>query len=119
LSISDTATAITTAMATAAPVRARLIATTELAAVSNGGAVAATKIVANATGDTYWKRWAVAPGAEWPRHEDVPELDGQVRALDAPFDVDGEQMMYPGDPAGTPENVCRCRRVVLFANEQS
>jgi len=36
-------------------------------------------------------------------------VDGQQRKLDEPFDVGGEQLMFPGDPVGSPENVCRCR----------
>jgi len=34
---------------------------------------------------------------------------GQVQPMDAPFDVGGEMLMHPGDPAGSPENVCQCR----------
>jgi len=41
-----------------------------------------------------------------PEHWDA---NGQVRKLDEPFDVGGEQLMFPGDPAGSPENTCQCR----------
>jgi hypothetical protein len=34
--------------------------------------------------------------------------DGQVVGLDEPFIVGGEQLMYPGDPAGSPGNICNC-----------
>jgi hypothetical protein len=114
LTIEETATAIRQGMRAASPVRARLIATTELAAISNGGALAATTIVAQATGETYWKCWATAPGAEWPRHEDVEGLNGQVRALAEPFDCDGVAMDFPADPDGPPDEVCRCRCVMLM-----
>ncbi len=37
------------------------------------------------------------------------EANGQVRKLDEPFDVGGEKLMFPGDPAGSPGNTCQCR----------
>jgi hypothetical protein len=41
---------------------------------------------------------------EW--HSDA---DGQEQPVGTPFDVDGEDMMYPGDPAGSDENTINCR----------
>ena len=35
--------------------------------------------------------------------------DGQVRAIDEPFDVGGAKLMYPGDPNGPPEETIQCR----------
>ena len=34
-------------------------------------------------------------------------------ALNEPFEIDGENLMYPGDPNGSPGNVinCRCSKV--------
>jgi hypothetical protein len=34
--------------------------------------------------------------------------DGQVRAMNEPFDVGGEKLMYPRDPAGSPGNTINC-----------
>ena len=34
--------------------------------------------------------------------------DGQVRPPDEPFDVDGEKLMFPRDPAGSPGNTINC-----------
>jgi hypothetical protein len=34
--------------------------------------------------------------------------DGQVRNVDEPFVVDGEALMYPRDPNGSPENTINC-----------
>jgi len=44
---------------------------------------------------------------EW--HKEA-EDQGEI-PFDEPFIVDGEELMYPGDPAGSPENIinCRCR----------
>ncbi|SNR95606.1 phage putative head morphogenesis protein, SPP1 gp7 family [Anaerovirgula multivorans] len=35
--------------------------------------------------------------------------DGQIVNIDEPFIVGGEELMYPGDPAGTAFNVVNCR----------
>jgi uncharacterized protein with gpF-like domain len=35
--------------------------------------------------------------------------DGQIVKVDKPFNVGGEELMYPGDPAGSAENVINCR----------
>jgi hypothetical protein len=83
----------------------------------NGSALAATKIVSQATGDTWRKRWLAAPGAEWPRHEDYDGLDAQTTALDGVFDVGGVRLAYPADPDGPPDEVARCRCSLLFVGE--
>lgn len=36
-------------------------------------------------------------------------LDGQIRSVDEPFDVEGYVIMYPGDPSARPELVYNCR----------
>lgn len=41
------------------------------------------------------------------------EADGQTQPIDEPFDVSGEQLMYPGDPSGSPSNTIQCRCTVL------
>jgi len=41
------------------------------------------------------------------------KADGQIVAIDEPFDVGGEKIMYPGDPAGSAECVINCRCTVL------
>ena len=35
--------------------------------------------------------------------------DGQEVGIDEAFDVGGEALMYPADPAGSPGNIIRCR----------
>jgi hypothetical protein len=46
----------------------------------------------------YLRRWLTAPGAESPRHDLVPNLDGQTVGLDEAFDVNGfEEAARNGD----------------------
>ena len=42
------------------------------------------------------------------------ELDGQQVDIDEPFEVDGEELMYPGDPDGAPELVYNCRCTMIY-----
>jgi hypothetical protein len=114
LSIPDTAKAIRAGMADAAGPRATLIARTELAGAVNGGSLAATQIVSQATGDRYVKKWLTAPGAPFPRHELYEGLDGQTQPLDGLFDVGGSSLQFPGDPDGPPEEVCNCRCTMSY-----
>lgn len=109
LSIPDTAAAIREKMREASPARARLIARTELAGAVNGGSLAATKIVSNATGQAMFKQWMTAVGAKHPRHAKYPGLGGQTRKLDDYFQVGTASLEYPGDPAGPPAEICNCR----------
>jgi uncharacterized protein with gpF-like domain len=53
------------------------------------------------------KQWMHVPAALVPR---VTHLfaDGQVRKANEPFDVGGEELMYPRDPSGSPENTINC-----------
>ncbi len=51
--------------------------------------------------------------------EDHAEADGQEVGMDEPFDVGGEQLMYPGDPAGSAGNVINCRCTVIYTSVQS
>lgn len=109
LSIPDTAEAIQAGMKDASVARATLIARTELAGAANGGSLAATQIVSQATGTTYFKVWMTAPGAMYPRHEEYPDLDGQTVQIDDAFQVGEDQLQFPGDADGSPDEVCNCR----------
>ena len=42
------------------------------------------------------------------------DADGQKRPLSQPFNVDGEQLEYPGDPSGSAENTINCRCVIGY-----
>lgn len=47
--------------------------------------------------------------------------DGQIVDIEKPFDVDGEDLMQPGDPAGSAENVinCRCRMITVIVGYEN
>jgi HK97 family phage portal protein len=45
--------------------------------------------------------------------DDHSAADAQVQDIGTPFDVGGEQLMYPGDPAGSPAETCNCRCTLL------
>lgn len=56
------------------------------------------------------KQWdATLDGKTRPHHR---ELDGQIRELDEPFEVDGMEAMYPGG-FGDPAEDCNCRCALL------
>lgn len=60
------------------------------------------------------KQW-LATLDDRTRHEHV-DLDGQRRELDEPFEVDGYEIMFPGDPSADPAMVynCRCTMITVF-----
>lgn len=87
------------------PHRTTVIARTEVIAASNLGSRAAAK----QTGLPLIKEWiATADGRTRDEHEVV---NGQQRALDEPYDVGGEQLMFPGDTSlgASAWNVIQCR----------
>jgi uncharacterized protein with gpF-like domain len=53
------------------------------------------------------KMWHHTPAARVPRMSHIA-ADGQVRDVNDPFDVDGEQLMFPRDPNGSAENTINC-----------
>lgn len=86
--------------------RARRIARTEVHGQVMGGSLEAMRQRGiNA------KQWLSAPDEKTrPAHR---EALGQQVPLDEPFEVDGEELMYPGDPEGSPGNVIQCRCTML------
>ena len=83
------------------PGRAETIARTETAAATNQASLED----AQSTVPGMTKVWlcSFVNSREW--HEDA---DQQTVALDEPFDVMEEDLDYPGDPSGSPENVINC-----------
>jgi hypothetical protein len=53
------------------------------------------------------KQWTHVPIARIPRFSHI-QADGQVREVGEPFDVGGEDLMFPRDPGGSPENTINC-----------
>ena len=88
--------------------RARTIARTE----SHNAASASTHEAALATGIVSTKEWASAAGER--TRDDHVAADGQSRAINEPFEVGGELLMYPGDPSGSAENTINCRCVEML-----
>ena len=88
--------------------RARVIARTETHTASQ----AANNEAAAATGLQLRKEWLAAGGGD--TRDDHSDADGQTVAMNDPFDVGGERLMYPGDPSGSAENVINCRCAVGF-----
>lgn len=87
-------------------VRAKMIARTETGASINCGQV----ISAKQYGATK-KEW-IASYDDRTRDAHL-YTSGLVVGIDESFDVGGEQLLYPLDPSGSPENVINCRCTVL------
>lgn len=94
-------------------VRAERIARTETTGAYNAGSQQAF-----AEEQAAVKTWLCAPD-ERTRDAHL-EANGSVVAIDEPFYVDGEPLMYPGDPSGSAGNVinCRCTMIAGESTEQ-
>jgi hypothetical protein len=73
-----------------------------------------------------WRQSGDVEQVEWLSARDSAvreahaDADGQVAGINAGFDVGGESLAFPGDPAGSPENVINCRCVALpVVNERA
>lgn len=88
--------------------RAQTIARTETHAAANYAVNEAFK----STGAEAKREWVAAEDER--TREDHSFANGQVVELNQPFNVGGEELMYPGDPSGSPENVVNCRCAVVF-----
>ena len=89
--------------------RTEMIARTEIQRSSNAGSSEIFKAFGAPR-----KEWLTAiDGRERPEHA---AANGQVVSIDAPFIVGGEQLMYPGDPAGSAGTTinCRCAEAPVF-----
>lgn len=84
--------------------RAQMIAQTTVTQTSNKGM------------DSAWRRESQRiSGRIWLSSRDGKvrdahaNADGQEQAIGTPFVVGGDELQYPGDPAGRAENIIRCR----------
>lgn len=92
--------------------RARRIARTEVNGMANAGAAEAYQQA------DLGKEWlATLDGATRPEHI---VADGQRVGAKESFDVGGELLRFPADPAGSPENIinCRCSMIPVVTEEQ-
>lgn len=83
--------------------RSNTIARTE----THGAANFSMQETAKLTGLELRKEWVAASGER--TRDDHRRADGQVVAMDEPFIVGGERLMYPGDASGSAEQVINCR----------
>lgn len=92
--------------ATKAPFsRAKTIVRTESHRIQQASCYNAQK-TARSKGANVVRQWdASLDGDTRPTHR---QLDGQIRELDEPFEMDGKSAMYPGD-FGDPAEDCNCR----------
>lgn len=98
--------------------RARVIARTEAIGAFNGGRYAGFVSYAGQLGGSWEKVWlATHDHRTRVTHARETGADGQRVPLLAPFSVGGAAMMYPGDPAGPPQEVIQCRCSILLARE--
>lgn len=105
----------------ASEVTARMLARTTLNGIANGGSLALAQLVNDASVEAgevgvASKTWVTA-GDERVRDTHA-EADGQTVPIDQPFDVGGEQLMYPGDPNGSLEETINCRCVPVYGNDE-
>lgn len=89
------------------PGRARTIARTEIRRAWNNGELAAALYCEPQTGRGWTKIWESRDDDDVRNGHEL--ADNQARPLSEPFDVGGEQLMYPLDPTGSPSNVINCR----------
>lgn len=92
--------------------RAVVVARTETLGALSFGRVDAFGAVAQALGGAFELVWlATLDHRVRPAHRIA---DGQRVPIGTPFTVDGEHLMRPGDPAGSPSNVIQCRCSTLL-----
>jgi uncharacterized protein with gpF-like domain len=90
------------------PNRSTVIARTEVVASSNYASIESAK----QSGLTLNKVWLATEDARTrPAHV---EADGQEVAMDEKFNVDGEELDYPGDSTASAANVCNCRCTTYY-----
>lgn len=82
--------------------RAATVARTEIISASNAGALAEVRSV-NPDASKEWMATKDSRTREWHR-----EADGETVLLGGTFTVGGEELDFPGDPSGRPDNIINC-----------
>lgn len=93
-------------------VRARVIARTETHSASQ---VAHDEAVDVLDLPDIKREWVAAEDAR--TRETHVTADSQIRGQSEAFDVGGHKLMYPGDPAGPPEEIIHCRCIAASVIE--
>lgn len=83
--------------------RSKTISRTEVLSANNAG----TNFGYKQSGVVEKKEWLATRDGN--TRDDHAEADGQVVKVDDSFDVGGEDLEYPGDPSGSPEQIINCR----------
>lgn len=92
--------------------RAQTIAQTETSAAYGAG-----RQVAMVQAGVQWKRWLTSGNDNVrPAHA---QANGQTVEVGEHFDVGGEPLIHPGDPAGSPGNVINCHCVAISVAEEN
>lgn len=118
LSVPDTGALIRSEVAAVTDWQAAALARTDLNALANAGnnlAVLQLNAASKSAGEQEFrvKRWLTANDDRV--RDEHRDADGQEVPVDQPFTVGGERLRFPGDPAGSDENVINCRCVVVYA----
>lgn len=98
------------------PNRARVIAQTETTRAYGAGSLAGGMEQSRVTGRVLTKTWIGRVERERATHL---ATNGTKLPLFYPFQVGDDQLMFPGDPTGSPENVINCRCSLLIGDEVS
>jgi hypothetical protein len=122
VSVPKTATYIREAVGQEVGWRATMLARTDLIGLSNGGNDYAARQLNEAAKEAgerppiQSKTWLTARDA---RVRDTHQsADGQTVPMNQPFTVGGEQLQYPGDPAGSNAETINCRCTTLYGEEE-
>ncbi len=88
--------------------RARTIARTETHSASQDAAFE----VVQASGIDVTKEWVSVEDDR--TREDHAEANGQEVAMHERFEIGDDELLYPGDPSGSPEEIINCRCVCVY-----
>ena len=94
------------------PNRSMVIARTEVGASANFASHDAAACGARQAGFELNKVWNAIQDDR--TRDDHADADGQVVAMSEPFQVGGDLLAWPGDPAGDPEQIIQCRCFLTY-----
>lgn len=92
------------------------VARTEVIRVSNQASWQGANAASEDHNLTIKKRWLATRDGR--TRDDHAGADGQIAEMNEAFDVGGEQLQYPGDPAGSAANVINCRCAIEYIEDK-